>query len=105
MQFRFYSKRQHRQSFFTLRENGYSNITTPDLEFNSNDHFNSYNYSAYPTLTLNIEVLQIYCDNGTGATDAIYSYVPFNSSDLITGNNGLTISSGETYLQETTVTQ
>ena len=92
------------REFFFLVENGSSNLTTQEFSFNSRTRFYSYNYSAYPTLTLNKEVFKIDCDNGTGTTDAIYSYVPFNSSELITGTNGLTISTGTSALQATTTT-
>ena len=65
------------------------------MYLNSKIHVYSYNYSAYPTLTLNKEVFKIDCDNGNGATDAIYSYVPMICSRDIK-INGITVGNGGT---------
>jgi hypothetical protein len=71
---------------------GNSNITTPQINFNTGQggtKFYSYNFSNYPSITLNQLNFEIYTDGLTGITDYVRSYVKF-MCDTYEGTDGFT---------------
>jgi len=97
------------REYFKVNEYENSFLTTPEFLINGAFSVYSYNKTAYPTISLNKEIFQIYTDNSTGAQDAIYIDVPIASRtsgftfvdnySAIQGGGGLNLqdNAGRTY--------
>lgn len=83
------------RTYFYVNEAVNSVLTTPLMSFNSSFTVNSYDRSAYPTLTFNKKVFEVYTDGTTGTTDQVNIFVPTVCSKDIKVN-GLTIGVGGT---------
>ena len=74
-------------NYFAIFQDGQSTITTPVLNLNAELIVNSYNYTLYPTITLNQRNFRVFCDQVDGSTDYVGCYVPLIVNSNITSGD------------------